>query len=96
MWFLFPDSPVDAHFFTPEEKVLAVKRVAEAKLGVKNTQFKWYQVRSSPARLSYEICDLIWYLIGQTCLERSEDLAAVHWLHLRSNPKWVRTAVGLL
>ncbi|OJT05241.1 hypothetical protein TRAPUB_3979 [Trametes pubescens] len=43
LWFLFPDSPVDARFFTPEEKILAVKRVAEAKLGVKNTQFKWYQ-----------------------------------------------------
>ncbi|KAL1938014.1 hypothetical protein VTO73DRAFT_12025 [Trametes versicolor] len=45
LWFLFPDSPVDARFFTPEEKILAVKRVAEAKLGVKNTQFKWYQIR---------------------------------------------------
>ncbi|OJT05237.1 hypothetical protein TRAPUB_3975 [Trametes pubescens] len=45
LWFFFPDSPVDARFFTPEEKILAVKRVAEAKLGVKNTQFKWYQIR---------------------------------------------------
>ncbi|KAI0665734.1 MFS general substrate transporter [Trametes maxima] len=45
LWFFFPDSPVEARFFTPEEKVLAVKRVAEAKLGVKNTQFKWYQIR---------------------------------------------------
>ncbi len=50
LWFFFPDSPVDARFFTPEEKILAVKRVAEAKLGVKNTQFKWYQVRSSLTR----------------------------------------------
>ena len=47
LWFFFPDSPVDARFLTPEERILAVKRVAEAKLGVKNTQFKWYQVRGS-------------------------------------------------
>ncbi|KAI0706690.1 MFS general substrate transporter [Earliella scabrosa] len=45
LWFFFPDSPVDARFLTPEEKVLAVKRVAEAKLGVKNKQFKWYQIQ---------------------------------------------------
>ncbi len=45
LWFFFPDSPVDARFLTEEEKVLAVKRVAEAKLGVKNKKFKWYQVR---------------------------------------------------
>ncbi|KAI0368206.1 MFS general substrate transporter [Pilatotrama ljubarskyi] len=45
LWFFFPDSPVDARFLTAEEKVLAVKRVAEAKLGVKNKQFKWYQIR---------------------------------------------------
>ncbi|CDO72575.1 hypothetical protein BN946_scf184983.g58 [Trametes cinnabarina] len=47
LWFFFPDSPVDARFFTPEEKVLAVKRVAEAKLGVKNTKFKWYQIKQA-------------------------------------------------
>ncbi|KAJ2984636.1 hypothetical protein NUW54_g10439 [Trametes sanguinea] len=45
LWFFFPDSPVDARFLTSEEKVLAVKRVAEAKVGVKNTQFKWYQIQ---------------------------------------------------
>ena len=44
LWFLFPDSPVDARFFTAEERVLAVKRVAEAKVGVKNKELKWYQV----------------------------------------------------
>lgn len=57
LWFFFPDSPVDARFFTPEEKILAVKRVAEAKLGVKNTQFKWYQVHSSSAWLLYATPD---------------------------------------
>ncbi|KAI0707433.1 MFS general substrate transporter [Cerioporus squamosus] len=45
LWFYFPDSPVEARFVTEEEKVLAIKRVAEAKLGVKNKTFKWYQVR---------------------------------------------------
>ncbi|KAI0707431.1 MFS general substrate transporter [Cerioporus squamosus] len=45
LWFFFPDSPVEARFLTPEEKVLAVKRVAEAKLGVKNKIFKWYQIQ---------------------------------------------------
>ncbi|RDX42116.1 MFS general substrate transporter [Lentinus brumalis] len=45
LWFFFPDSPVEARFLTPEEKVLAVKRVAEAKLGVKNKTFKWYQIQ---------------------------------------------------
>ncbi|KAI9069932.1 MFS general substrate transporter [Trametes sanguinea] len=45
LWFFFPDSPVTASFFTAEEKVLAVKRVAEGKMGVKNTQFKYYQVK---------------------------------------------------
>ncbi|RPD67708.1 MFS general substrate transporter [Lentinus tigrinus ALCF2SS1-7] len=45
LWSFFPDSPVEARFLTQEEKVLAVKRVAEAKLGVKNKMFKWYQVR---------------------------------------------------
>lgn len=58
LWLLFPDSPVDARFFTPEEKILAVKRVAEAKLGVKNTQFKWYQVRSGLAQPQYTMPDV--------------------------------------
>ena len=48
LWFCFPDSPVDARFLTEEEKILAVKRVAEGKLGVKNKTFKSYQVRIHP------------------------------------------------
>ena len=44
LWFLFSDSPVEAHFLTAEEKVLAIKRVAESKIGVKNRHFKRYQV----------------------------------------------------
>ena len=49
---MFPDSPVEARFLTEEEKVLAVKRVAEAKLGIKNKQFKWYQVRSLDSNIN--------------------------------------------
>ena len=43
----FPDSPVQAHWLSDEDKILAVKRVAEGKTGVKNTKFKMYQVRLS-------------------------------------------------
>lgn len=40
-----PDSPVTANFLRKEDKIKAIKRVAEAKNGVKNTEFKIYQVR---------------------------------------------------
>ena len=44
MFFFLPDSPVNAKFLTYDQKVLAVKRVAENRTGVKNTEFKRYQV----------------------------------------------------
>ena len=54
---------MDARFLTEEEKVLAVKRVAEGKLGVKNKTFKAYQVRIHPlafvgrlTHLSQRVC----------------------------------------
>ncbi|OCH87026.1 MFS general substrate transporter [Obba rivulosa] len=47
LWFLFPDSPVEARFLNEEERILAVKRVAEAKLGMKNTQFKGHQIKAA-------------------------------------------------
>lgn len=94
LWFFFPDSPVDARFFTPEEKILAVKRVAEAKLGVKNTQFKWYQVHSSFARPLCATPDAR-DSVDQTCLGRSEDVAAIRCLHRCSDSEWVRTIAGL-
>ena len=53
LWFLFPDSPVDARFLTAEEKVLAVKRVAESKTGVKNKEFKMYQASSFPETIRF-------------------------------------------
>ncbi|OBZ73439.1 hypothetical protein A0H81_07257 [Grifola frondosa] len=47
LWFFFPDSPIQARFLSEEEKVLAIKRVAEAKIGVKNTQVKMYQIKQA-------------------------------------------------
>ncbi|KAH9916478.1 MFS general substrate transporter [Fomitopsis serialis] len=45
----FPDSPVSATFLRKDEKLKAVKRVAEAKNGIKNTEFKVYQVKQALA-----------------------------------------------
>ncbi|KAI0707432.1 MFS general substrate transporter [Cerioporus squamosus] len=45
LWFFFPDSPVEASFLSQDERVAAVKRVAEAQHGVKNKAFKWYQIQ---------------------------------------------------
>ncbi|PCH34581.1 MFS general substrate transporter, partial [Wolfiporia cocos MD-104 SS10] len=45
--FFFPDSPVGARFLTNDERIKAVKRVAEAKMGVKNTEFKMYQIKQA-------------------------------------------------
>ncbi|KAK0479698.1 major facilitator superfamily domain-containing protein [Armillaria novae-zelandiae] len=40
VFFLLPDSPASAHFFSPEYRVLAVQRVAGNQLGIKNRKFK--------------------------------------------------------
>lgn len=45
LYIFFPDSPVQARWLSDQDKILAVKRVAEGKTGVKNTKFKMYQVR---------------------------------------------------
>ncbi|KZT26575.1 MFS general substrate transporter [Neolentinus lepideus HHB14362 ss-1] len=39
-WFLFPDSPTNAWFLTPEERVLAVERIKVNQTGVENKRFK--------------------------------------------------------
>ncbi|KAE9387545.1 MFS general substrate transporter [Gymnopus androsaceus JB14] len=39
-FFLFPDSPVNAWFLTPEERALAVLRIRENQTGVENKYFK--------------------------------------------------------
>lgn len=49
----FPDSPVTAKFLRKDEKLKAVKRVAEAKNGIKNTEFKTYQVSRTRHALAF-------------------------------------------
>ncbi|KAG7451888.1 MFS general substrate transporter [Guyanagaster necrorhizus] len=44
VFFLLPDSPASAHFFSPEYRVLAVQRVAGNQLGIKNRKFKKEQI----------------------------------------------------
>ncbi|KAK0466080.1 MFS general substrate transporter [Desarmillaria tabescens] len=39
-WFLFPDSPTNAWFLTPEERSSAVQRLKENQTGVENKHFK--------------------------------------------------------
>ena len=43
-WFLFPDSPTNAWFLTPEERVKAVLRIRENQTGVENKMFKKEQM----------------------------------------------------
>lgn len=43
LW-LLPDLPSTAKFLTEKERAIAVERVAINRQGVKNQQFKWYQV----------------------------------------------------
>jgi hypothetical protein len=38
--FLFPDSPTNAWFLTPEERIKAVMRIKENQTGVENKTFK--------------------------------------------------------
>jgi MFS transporter, ACS family, allantoate permease len=39
-FFLFPDSPTNAWFLTPEERAIAVQRIRSNQTGVENKQFK--------------------------------------------------------
>ncbi|KAF9792773.1 MFS general substrate transporter [Thelephora terrestris] len=43
-WFFFPDSPTNAWFLTPEERIKVVARVRENQAGVENKSFKKEQV----------------------------------------------------
>ncbi|KAF8589716.1 MFS general substrate transporter [Ramaria rubella] len=45
VYFWLPDSPVLARFFSEQERIIAVKRVASNKTGIENKHFKWYQVK---------------------------------------------------
>jgi ACS family allantoate permease-like MFS transporter len=40
LWFFFPDSPTDAWFLTPEERVKVVIRIRGDQAGVENKTFK--------------------------------------------------------
>ncbi|KAJ5697080.1 hypothetical protein N7536_007492 [Penicillium majusculum] len=44
MFLFMPDSPQSAKWLNDRERAIAVKRVAQAQLGLKNTEFKWEQV----------------------------------------------------
>jgi MFS transporter, ACS family, allantoate permease len=45
LYFILPDSPMNAHFLTPEQKYHAVGRLAENRTGIANRIWKWDQVR---------------------------------------------------
>lgn len=56
-----PDLPSTAKFLTARERTVAVSRTAANRQGVKNKQFKWYQVKqaalvSSPRASSFYSC----------------------------------------
>ncbi|KAH6664501.1 MFS allantoate transporter-like protein [Halenospora varia] len=44
---LMPDSPLNAWFLSPTEKLLAVERIRKNQQGVGNTHFKWYQLKEA-------------------------------------------------
>lgn len=46
-WFLFPDSPTNAWFLTPDERAKAVQRIKENQTGVENKHFKPEQFREA-------------------------------------------------
>ncbi|KAI9734259.1 MAG: hypothetical protein M1834_002363 [Cirrosporium novae-zelandiae] len=45
--FFAPPNPMKAKWLSPQEKVIAVERVAQNETGVDNKKFKWYQVREA-------------------------------------------------
>ena len=48
VWTYFlPNSPADAWFLTPEERIAAVERLRAGQTGVKNTEFKAEQVKEA-------------------------------------------------
>lgn len=88
----FPDSPVTAKFLRKDEKVKAVKRVAEAKTGVKNTEFKIYQVWPLLRLLGRPLIHPLhaFVLVDQASSDRPQDVAAICCIHRCPDPEWVR------
>jgi hypothetical protein len=62
LWFV-PDSPMNAKFLTHKQKVIAIHRVSENMMGVKNTKFKWNQALE--AGLDVKVISMA--LIGLAC-----------------------------
>src|ERR1700710_2084713 len=47
MYFFMAQSPIDAGFFSEEDKTLAVERLRDNHQGVGSRQFKWHQFREA-------------------------------------------------
>ncbi|KAF2094963.1 MFS general substrate transporter [Rhizodiscina lignyota] len=47
LYFFMPDNPVTVKWLNEREKAIAVKRVADYQLGIKNSHFKWEQLREA-------------------------------------------------
>ncbi|KAH7113005.1 major facilitator superfamily domain-containing protein [Dactylonectria estremocensis] len=47
LWLIMPDSPETATWLTEKERAIAVARMAEDQLGVKNDTFKWDQLKEA-------------------------------------------------
>lgn len=47
LYFFMPDSPLTVRWLNEREKAIAIKRVADNQLGVKNSEFKWEQVKDA-------------------------------------------------
>ncbi|KAH8895345.1 MFS allantoate transporter [Thozetella sp. PMI_491] len=57
--FFFPSSPIDFKFFSHEEKVVSVWRVAENQTGIKNDKFLPYQIKEAVLE------PRVWFIAGQ-------------------------------
>ena len=47
LFWALPDTPMNARFLSPEQRLQAVSRVRVNRQGLKDTTFKWYQVREA-------------------------------------------------
>lgn len=45
--FALPNSPLNAWFLTPEERIIAVERLRAGQTGVRNQKIKWSQIREA-------------------------------------------------
>lgn len=53
-----PSNPIKAKWLTPEEKAIAVLRLAENETGIDNKKFKWYQVKEALIDPSFWLLNL--------------------------------------